>query len=366
MPTWASASMAMPIASKRRPASSRSVPTDADDELVAAVADDRIERPQPSPHRAHDRLQHAVAGGMTVAIVHDLEPVDVDEGHDEPAVRAARPVDLVRQGQPADLAPVDAGQLVEMGRAQLGLEPGTFAGRVRPIEGGALSIRRGSRTVGGRLRPNHLELLFQGCLRIQRGCAPARPRGHHGPGRPVARLRDAIAVRGRQIAIGRRQVAIGGRGRALESVPQSLDRRRLALATRRVVGFVGTGRSVSVGDVIAVGGRLVAVRCALIPDGCAVVRIRGGLVAVSRGLIRVGRRLVRIGPHLVRVASGLGMERIGFIWPCRFAGGSRAVTVSIVHGHPSSTGRARVRPTRHAFVHLPRSDRTPMRTAAHR
>ena len=105
---------------------------------------------------------------MTVAIVDDLEPVDVDEGDDKSTIRAARPVDLVRQGQPAHLAPVDAGQLVEVGRAQLRLEPRTFARRVRPVQGRALAIRGGSRPIGGCLRPYQLELLLQRCLRIQR------------------------------------------------------------------------------------------------------------------------------------------------------------------------------------------------------
>ena len=90
-------------------------PAQSAHELVPTVADDRVERPEPGTDLVDHDLEHAIAGGVAVPIVHELELVDVDEGHHEPSVRPSSPVDLVRQGHLTHLPPVRTGQLVEVG-----------------------------------------------------------------------------------------------------------------------------------------------------------------------------------------------------------------------------------------------------------
>lgn len=133
-------------------------PAQAAHELVSAVTDDRVERPEPGADLADHRLQHAIARGVAVAIVHALEFVDVDEGEDEPPVRPSCPVDLVRERQPTHLAPVRAGQLVQVGRPKLRLEPDPFPSGVRAIQRGALAVRGRPGPVGGSLGAHQFEL----------------------------------------------------------------------------------------------------------------------------------------------------------------------------------------------------------------
>ena len=103
-------------------------------------------------------LEDPVTGRVAVAVIHGLEPVHVDERHDEPSVGPARPIDLMRQRHPAHLAAVGTGQLVEVGRAQLGLEPRAFTGGIGPLDRGTLAVRGRSCALGRGLGTELLQL----------------------------------------------------------------------------------------------------------------------------------------------------------------------------------------------------------------
>ena len=66
----------------------------------------------------------AIAGRVAVPVVDPLEAVDVDERDDELAVGAACPLDLVPEREPPHLAPEGAGEGVEVGALELGLQAG--------------------------------------------------------------------------------------------------------------------------------------------------------------------------------------------------------------------------------------------------
>jgi hypothetical protein len=104
---------------------------------------------------------------VALPVVHGLEPVDIDEGHDEPPVRSARPVDLVGECQATHLSPIGTGQLVEMGRAQFGLEPVALARGLLSIGGGSDAILCRSRPIGGGLSADFLELTHQRRLALR-------------------------------------------------------------------------------------------------------------------------------------------------------------------------------------------------------
>ena len=169
-------------------------------------------------------LQDAVARGVAVTIVHGLEPVHVDERQHEPSVRAPRPVDLMGQCQLADLAAVCAGQLVEMGRVQLSLEPGPFTRCIRPIGlcGRAQLLQLPpERRLGGRgtaAHPGAARLGRRGLfanLRVSagpgvvdvdthkgprfRGSGPRRDAGAPDPGLPGAVQRDHGLLEGMRL-----------------------------------------------------------------------------------------------------------------------------------------------------------------------
>ena len=126
------------------------------DELVAAVADDRVERAQLGPDRGDDGNQERVAGAVALVIVDRLEPVDVDVGKNEPSVAAPGAIDLVLQRGIAHLAAQRAGEIVQV--------------RVAQFDGGLLAIARRRGAISGR-----------GCAVGCRSVAVLRgPRAHLG------------------------------------------------------------------------------------------------------------------------------------------------------------------------------------------
>ncbi len=338
-PTWTSAS----IGGGDRiepPSRLRQVgPAKTTDELISTVADDRVERAKPRADLANHGLQRAVAGRVAIAVVDDLEVVDVDEREDEPPVRSARAVDLVRECQPTHLAPVAAGQFIEVSRLQLRLEAGPFASRVRAIQRRALAIRGGARPIGRRLCTHEIELLLQRELGSRRGLDQRSGERIAFASGLVARVCDAIPVHGRQVALRRR---LGPSHPATEA----LHGGRLAFATGRVVGaFVGVG-VVGFGRVIAICHRLVAVGGDLVQVRARVIGRRGGLIAVRCGLVGIGGRLVGIGRRLVDVDGSLRLQRRIARPEARLAGGAGSVAVVSVSIHmsmpPAGARRARL------------------------
>ena len=95
------------------------------EELVASVADDKVVRPQPSSQRHGHVAEQLIAGSVALRVIGHLETVDVDEGEDEPPIRAADPVDLELEIDHAAVASKRSGQAVNarMPAVVLGLAP---------------------------------------------------------------------------------------------------------------------------------------------------------------------------------------------------------------------------------------------------
>jgi len=219
-------------------------------ELVAATADDRVERTQPRAHRSHHGLQHPIACGMAVAIVHRLELVDVDEGQDERSAGPSRPVDLMGEGQATHLAPIGAGQLIQMSSLQLRFEPGPLAGRLAPVGCGPSAILRRPDPIHLGLGAKLFELLQKLCLAVARGHSQAGRVGVPAPTPLVTYFSHPVPVGGRLVPVARR-------GLAAEPVPEALDRRTLSVLPRALVCLLVVWRQIAMGRAVPVGGRLV-------------------------------------------------------------------------------------------------------------
>src|SRR5207302_10727669 len=84
------------------------------DELVAAVAKDHVVGTEPLGDHPRQRDQQFVALRVPDVVVEPLEPVDIDEGDDQPRVRLAEGApDLARQREHAVPSAEDPGQLVD-------------------------------------------------------------------------------------------------------------------------------------------------------------------------------------------------------------------------------------------------------------
>jgi len=196
---------------------------------------------------------------MAVAIVDELEVVDVDESEHEATVGTAGAVDLIGERLATELTTVRARELIEMCTIQLRLKPGSFPRGRRSIRCGAGSVGRRSDAIGSCLGRQCLEPPDQQRLVLVDG------RGSVGIGVQQG-LASRVALIGHVIAVGRRVVPVAGRARTLAACPLALDRDRETLGARRVVrsvfvGCVGVRRMFAVGDgLIVIRGALVARR----------------------------------------------------------------------------------------------------------
>jgi hypothetical protein len=164
-----------------------------------------------------------VAGGVPVEVVDRLQAHDVDVGDDEPAIEPASPVDLVVELIQARAACARPGQRIGFRDPQLvherlavglGLRPvargalavvgrvGAIRGRPRP----ALRCRRAvrSRTPAVLRRSQHdfsaregMPVERPGAVARRKFAVPDRRGRVASHSRPVARLRDDVASRGR-------------------------------------------------------------------------------------------------------------------------------------------------------------------------
>jgi hypothetical protein len=87
-----------------------------DDELVPALAADRVRRAHALDQPLRDRLQELVAGGMAEGVVDVLEPVQVEEEHRDLLLVARGEGDGLRHAVVQEHAVRQAGQEVVLGR----------------------------------------------------------------------------------------------------------------------------------------------------------------------------------------------------------------------------------------------------------
>src|SRR3954454_15045190 len=85
------------VLGQRRRRREAGVGTD-DAELVAAEPRREVAGPHPLAQNLGDRLEDAVAAGVAVAVVDLLQVVEITEQQRQPAVLAARTLELARQG----------------------------------------------------------------------------------------------------------------------------------------------------------------------------------------------------------------------------------------------------------------------------
>jgi hypothetical protein len=111
-------------------------------ELVATIADDRVERAQVRSQSPDECRQHPIARGMPISVVDKLEAVDINEGEDELSTSPTGSVDFEREGERADLAAVCPREIVEVCIEQFGLKQGALAGGRGSIPGGLGPISR--------------------------------------------------------------------------------------------------------------------------------------------------------------------------------------------------------------------------------
>jgi hypothetical protein len=217
---------------------------------------------------------------VPVPIVDLLHPVDVDEGDDESLISASGTIHFVLEHQHPDLAPVRAGEIVEMRGMEFGLQAGTCASGRGSIVGCSLSIGRGVRT-------ELLELLRQRCTRDGVRFVP-------GLGFRISPTGDLVAPRRGDVAgVCRRAPGIGRSG-SCDVAGQASARPRFPSVPSSVVrdirittmdGVLEVGQAL-----ILIGGRLVARCIGVIVLGCRLVGVGRCLVCVGSGLVRGGRR----------------------------------------------------------------------------
>ena len=143
--------------------------TESAHELVAAVANNRVEGTQIGAHGPDESLQHMVAGGVPIPVVDELQAVDVGEDDDEAPIAPPSAVDLVVERKPAHLATEGSGEIVKVRAQQFGLQPrplasGTIFALCRPVFAARGTDAGGSGTdAGGSGTDAHLfEFLSQG------------------------------------------------------------------------------------------------------------------------------------------------------------------------------------------------------------
>src|SRR5690606_11779819 len=115
-----------------------------------------------------------------------------NEGDNVMPVSQSRPIDVTAEHHDADLAPVGAGQLILLGKAQRRLKPRSFSCGVGAIPCGAFPISGGSCSIeptGESTTGQRLDSLEHGSALIARQC------GH------VASFCDPVAIRCRTVSI---------------------------------------------------------------------------------------------------------------------------------------------------------------------
>jgi hypothetical protein len=138
-------------------------------ELVATIANDRVVGAQIRSHGLDECLQHTIAGGVSIPIVGALQSVDVSKGEDEASVAPPCAVDLMGEREPATLAAIGSGEVVQVSVMQLGLQAGAFLGGIGSILRGPVSISGCTGPGRSGAGPELLELLCQRRIRAGNG-----------------------------------------------------------------------------------------------------------------------------------------------------------------------------------------------------
>ena len=222
-------------------------------------------------HRRDERPQDLVPRRVPNPVVDALQVVDVDEGDDVATVAAPRPVELVCERQPADLAAERSGEIVEMRTVQLGLQSLALASGLGPVDRGLGAIRGGTNPVGLGASTNSPQLFGEWPIRFRDGAVDCLGASVPNPCGLVARGCGCVAIGGRL------SPETGG-PRSTDMGRKPMDLGRLALAARDLIGV--QRRFPSVGGQLPIGARLVLRRRLLIARGVGVVSLRRRLVGV--------------------------------------------------------------------------------------
>ncbi len=244
-------------------------------------------------------------------VVDGLEPVDVDERHQQALAGATRPVELALDRGAADAPEQRSGERVDALERELLGGLGTILRGSAAVVGGLLAVACGRLAVQCRLRAARSGALAvarraQQDLDADRRAAVFAPAvalepldlGVERGGQLVARPGCAVALAGHPVAARRGLVAHARGVRSCLRRQIALDGALRPLAPAALVFPLLGGilddmtRVVVIGGIlIAIGGDLVAVGGVLIGVRRRLVQVRGGLIAVGRGLIEVGERL---------------------------------------------------------------------------
>jgi hypothetical protein len=233
----------------------------------------------------HEHLEHVIAGGVPVTVVHSLHSIDIDEGDDEAPVRSPCAVDLLVQRKPSHIATKGSSEIVEVGRLQLRLQASPLCGGPRLILRGPSSTCRG--TSAGRCGPSadlpeplRHWLVGGGERALERLFAK------------VPSLRRIVTCCGDGVTLVGR---LGTQTSGLRSGIVSREPTSLALLVREAQAVVDFRAGLADLDQrVLVDIRLITLGGALIAGGVGFVLVRRGLILGRRGLICVGYPLVSI------------------------------------------------------------------------
>ena len=282
-------------------------------ELVTAIANDRIERPKSRSDEPNERLQNEIAGSVPVSVVDALHVVDVNERQDEAPVGAAGAVDLVGDGESAHAATVGTGQVVEVSGAQPVLESS-------PFQGGQGSIRSGAFAIGGRASAIRSRLGSEQPHLVDEWSVGGVNRSIDGLGARIAPPGAFISGRGHGVALTSAQHARRCGRLAVRLVHHPRLRAGFTFLARQFIRFRVGIRGSQLGGLVSVGRGLVTIGGSLVALGGRLIPFRPGLVRVLRGLIGVRTRLVGTRSRLI------GCERLPEI---RAGGGQTPRLVSV-------------------------------------
>jgi len=230
---------------------------------------------------------------VAFAVVHALEPVDVDERDHQASIRTLCAIDFLLKRSAAYSAELDASQvievrIVEVGQRLLAIARGPLAIRrcVDPV--GSRSRSVGSRTLADRRRGSTTcaECPFKLCS-CTIACVSSLVAGF---GREVTHPRRLVTPRGNAGAIEGCLRPLGGGGLALQGAFLAVYTRVFMLRYR---AGTFTPRKV------AIGRSLVSVGSELVRFSLRLVEVRRALVAVRSTLICVGGCLVEIRSALI-------------------------------------------------------------------
>jgi hypothetical protein len=232
---------------------------------------------------------------VALAVVDTLQPVDIDERHDQASVGSLCAIDFLLKYSRARSAALDASQVVAVRIVEL-------AQRLLAITRGPLPIRRCVGPVGGRSRPVGSRTVAD----RRRGPTTCTAGPFKLCSSAIACVCSLVAGFGGQVTHPRRLVTQRGNAGAIERclrppgggglAPQGAF---LAVYTRAFMLSLGYRVRAIIGRKVAIGRSLISVGSDLVGFSLRLVELRRGLVTVRSTLICVGGCLVKIRSALI-------------------------------------------------------------------